>query len=156
MALFISGLYSPARLPEYRLWYFDCSSIYFIQTHGDSQTDLYCGWKLTFLRKRFGQRKFFKELCNEIKYNNTWDNSFSCNEIIQTVIHWKGLLSKEQYNDRWGRVRTARLTTYLELSLKKKWASQVLNMLSVYISGKVKLQTLRGLVGWDQFQVYFS
>lgn len=94
LPLFLDSI-SSAHLPEYKLWYFDCSSIYLIQTHGDSQTDLYCGWKLTFSRNRFGQRKIFKGLCNEIKYKNTWENSFSCNERIQTVIYWKGLLSKD-------------------------------------------------------------
>lgn len=102
---------SSARLPEYKLWYFDCRSIYFIQTHGESQIDLCCGWKLTFSRKWFGQRKFFKGLCNEIEYNNTWENSFSCNEGIQIVIYWKGTLSKGQPNYRWGNIRRARLTT---------------------------------------------
>lgn len=138
LPLFLDSIYS-AHLPEHTLWYFDCCSIYSIQTHGDSQTDLYCGWKLAFSRNRFGQRKFFKDLCKEIKYNNTWENSFSCNERIQAVIYWNGLFSKGEYNDRRGRVRTARLTTYLELSLKENWASQVLNMLYVYISGKVNL-----------------
>lgn len=66
LTLFLDSV-SSARLPEYKLWYFDCCSIYFIQTHGDSQIDLCCGWKLTFSRKRLGQRKFFKGLCNEIK-----------------------------------------------------------------------------------------
>lgn len=58
---------SSVHLPKDKRWYFDCHTIYFIQAHGDSQTDLYCGRTLTFSRKRFGQRKIFKDLCNEIK-----------------------------------------------------------------------------------------
>lgn len=51
---------SSAHLPEYKLWYFDCCTIYFIQAHGDSQTDLYCGRKLTFSRKNLAKGKFSK------------------------------------------------------------------------------------------------
>jgi hypothetical protein len=51
-----------------------------------------------FSRKTFGQSQFFDNVCDEIKYNTTSENSPLCNEKIQIVMCWKTLFSKGLYN----------------------------------------------------------
>lgn len=71
---------------------------------------------------------------------------FSCNEKIQIVTCWKRLLSRGLYNDRWRRVRTARLTTYLELIPKENWTSLLQNMLYACIwNGELSLRGLESI-----------